>query len=64
MKVIDLIEKLKKFPANHNVIIVSKKKWEKKLTKVDYHYIKYKKPKEVEWSPRLLNVGEMCVCVK
>lgn len=73
MKVIDLIKKLEKFPKNHEVIIVSKKKWEKKLSRVDYHYIKYKKPKEVVvWTelnkelqcPRLLNVGQMCVCVK
>ena len=64
MKVIDLIRKLEKFPKNHEVIIVSKKKWEKKLSRVDWHYIKYKKPKDVEWCPRLLNVGQMCVCIK
>ena len=73
MKVKDLIEKLEKFPENHEVIIVSKKKWEKKLSKVDWHYIRYKNPKEiVVWTklnkelqcPRLLNVGQSCVCVK
>ena len=33
MKVIDLIKKLEKFPKNHEVIIVSKKKWEKEIIK-------------------------------